>query len=237
MADDTSPPDILESVRSSPVIRKPDQENLSEHSVSASPSPKRVPTKERRGSQGTQHKDSGSGPAGGAEGHQKRGGGGGSTAATKKEGKRVSSSAVPEGSAVVDGGAGASGPQKKKTKPKYSVRKRAPPKELIDIKENDVFVSEKSHFVGQLSRCKKLFDKGNREIFLHGLGKAIPRAINIAFELKNFYHNSVDYTVNTSTVEVYDDIICVDDPEQQPVQRSRNVSSVDIRIYRCVNIP
>jgi len=244
MADDTSP-DVLESAipsSSPPVIRKPEQEknNLSDvpvRTVTVSSSPRRVQNKERRGSHSSQYKDKSSGTAGGGgEGHQKRGRG--STAATtEKEGKRVASTSTPEGSAVVDGGAGASDQQKKKSKHKYSVKKRAPPKEDIEIKQNDVFVSEKSHFVAQLSRCKKLFDKGNREIFLHGLGKAIPRAINIAFELKNFYHNSVDYTVNTSTVEVYDDIICVDDPEQPPVQRSRNVSSVDIRIFRCVNIP
>ncbi|ODN01260.1 Ribonuclease P protein subunit p20 [Orchesella cincta] len=226
MADDKSPPEVLEGARTaSPIIKKQEYDNISETNTSTASSPRRVQNRERRGGQ---HKDRSSGT--GVEGHQKRGGGGGST---EKEGKRVapSSASVAEHQQLMG------------LEPVVNRRKRvdtntqAPPKELIDIKQNDVFVSEKSHFVGQLSKCKKLFDKGHSEIFLHGLGKAIPRAINIAFELKKFYHNSVDYTVNTSTVEVYDDIICVDDTEQPPVQRSRNVSSVNIRIYRSVRIP
>lgn len=44
------------------------------------------------------------------------------------------------------------------------------------------------------------------EIFIHGLGASITRAINLALQIQQAAYNSVSLSVNTSTVELIDDL-------------------------------
>lgn len=54
----------------------------------------------------------------------------------------------------------------------------------------------------QLKKCEKLFNIGISEIIIHGLGAAIKRACNLALQLKEIHHNSLDLDIKTSTEEL-----------------------------------
>ncbi len=80
-------------------------------------------------------------------------------------------------------------------------------------------------------RCQKLLDNGYDEIFVHGLGMAINRAINMGLQLKRRALGSIDLEVNTSTVEVTDDLYpLLDDGDART--RRRFVSALHIRLFR-----
>jgi hypothetical protein len=70
----------------------------------------------------------------------------------------------------------------------YTLRKRLPHR--LPRRPNDIYVNMKTDFKAQLARCQKLLDGGARgqnactEIYIHGLGLAINRAINIALQLQ-----------------------------------------------------
>lgn len=55
---------------------------------------------------------------------------------------------------------------------------------------------------GQLSRCEKLLNDGESEIVIHGLGAAVPRAVNLALHLKSKHLGTIEVAVNTSTVDI-----------------------------------
>lgn len=43
---------------------------------------------------------------------------------------------------------------------------------------------------------------GESEIVIHGLGAAVPRAVNLALHLKTKHLGTVEVAVNTSTVDI-----------------------------------
>ncbi|GFN85610.1 ribonuclease p protein subunit p20 [Plakobranchus ocellatus] len=110
----------------------------------------------------------------------------------------------------------------------YSLRKRLPPR--LPLRANDVYVSERTHFKAQESKCQRLLDSGN-EVIIHGLGKAVNRAINLALQLQAKGTGTVQLAVQTSSVELTDDLIPeTDDGEART--SSRNNSAVHIRVFR-----
>lgn len=111
----------------------------------------------------------------------------------------------------------------------YTLRKRLPPK--LPKRKIDVYVTRKTNFKAQLDRSKKLLDQGENEIFIHGLGAAISRAINLSLKLKAMYLDTVDISTNTSTVEVVDDYEPTTD-DGELVSLTRNTSAVHIRVFR-----
>ena len=92
------------------------------------------------------------------------------------------------------------------------VRRKRPPKRLSQ-RPNDIYVNRKSDFSSQLARSHKLLDQGysfiqsfilyllaplcNRaqELFIHGLGAAIHRAINLALQLKETSSHSLEVSI------------------------------------------
>lgn len=111
----------------------------------------------------------------------------------------------------------------------YTLRKRLPPR--LPKRKNDVYVSRKTDFKQQFARCQKLFDSGWNEVYVHGLGAAINRAINLGLQLKNKGMGTLDLAVHTSTVELTDDFE-PDTDELEPESRSRNNSTVHIKVFR-----
>ncbi|CAF1247766.1 unnamed protein product, partial [Rotaria sordida] len=69
----------------------------------------------------------------------------------------------------------------------YTIFKRLNNKQFSK-RPNDIYVTRKTNFKAQLERCMKLISSnGNyREIFIHGMGSALQRTINLAlqFQLK-----------------------------------------------------
>lgn len=55
---------------------------------------------------------------------------------------------------------------------------------------------------GQLYKCEKLFDKGASELIIHGLGAAVFKAVNLALQLKEIHHGTLDLDIKTSTVSL-----------------------------------
>ncbi|XP_067006567.1 ribonuclease P protein subunit p20 isoform X1 [Anabrus simplex] len=119
--------------------------------------------------------------------------------------------------------------EKLKNKGEHVMRKRAPHK--LPRRHNDVYVTRKSSYQSQLSRCEKLLDSGEPEIFIHGLGAAVSSGILLALELKNKYFETIEVSVKTSTVDLVDDLEPVTDQADYETQTRQN-SSVHIRVYR-----
>ena len=110
----------------------------------------------------------------------------------------------------------------------YQLKKRLPAK--LPRRKNDVYVSRKTNLHAQLGRCQKLLETGN-EVFIHGLGTAINRAINLALQLKEQGLGTVEVSTHTSSVELVDDFEPETD-ELEPETRTRQNSAVHIRVYR-----
>ncbi|XP_037669846.1 ribonuclease P protein subunit p20 isoform X1 [Choloepus didactylus] len=117
----------------------------------------------------------------------------------------------------------------------YTLRKRLPHR--LPRRPNDIYVNMKTDFKAQLARCQKLLDGGARgqnacsEIYIHGLGLAINRAINIALQLQAGSFGALQVAANTSTVELVDEL----EPEtdaREPLTRTRNNSAIHIRVFR-----
>jgi len=81
-------------------------------------------------------------------------------------------------------------------------------------------------------RCKKLLESGHSEIYIHGLGVAIDRAINIALQLKVVGAGSLEVSSNTATVELVDDLEPIDRKDLESETQSRNTSAIHIKVYR-----
>ncbi|XP_033735216.1 ribonuclease P protein subunit p20-like [Pecten maximus] len=113
-------------------------------------------------------------------------------------------------------------------KEEFNLRKRLPRK--LPKRKNDVYVSRKTNFKGQLERCKKILDMEN-EVFIHGLGAAITRASNLALTLESSGRGTVATAVHTSTVELVDDLE-PDKEDHEPETFSRNNSAIHIKVYK-----
>jgi ribonuclease P/MRP protein subunit RPP20 len=110
----------------------------------------------------------------------------------------------------------------------FSLRKRLPRK--LPKRKNDVYVSRRTNFKQQLERCEKLLNNGS-EVYIHGLGAAINRAVNLALELKNSSVGNVETETHTSTVELVDDLEPETD-EHEPETLMRNNSAVHIKVFK-----
>ncbi|KAL8614705.1 hypothetical protein ACOMHN_057375 [Nucella lapillus] len=113
-------------------------------------------------------------------------------------------------------------------KEEYLLKKRLPAR--LPRRRNDVYVSRKTNFASQLQRSEKIINT-EEEVFIHGLGSAVNRAINLALQLKERGLGTLEVDVKTSTVELIDDL----EPETDDLEhdtRTRQNSAVHIRVFR-----
>ena len=69
----------------------------------------------------------------------------------------------------------------------YMLRKRLP--ERLPKRANDVYINMMTNFSVQMKRCQQILDNSELSgdgLVIHGLGKAVNRAINMALQLKVF---------------------------------------------------
>ena len=100
-------------------------------------------------------------------------------------------------------------------------------------RKNDVYITRKTDFKAQLARCENLLFSNYNEIFIHGLGAAISRSINIALQLKLRSFGSLDVSCQTDTVHLTDDLVCDEERSGgQPRTQTRLNSAVHIRVFR-----
>lgn len=114
-------------------------------------------------------------------------------------------------------------------KEEYILRKRLPRR--LPKRKNDIYVTRKTNFTAQLQRCQRLLDSGSNEVYIHGLGAAINRALNLALQLKERGLGTIEIAVNTSSVELVDDLEPVDSDQEQKTHTRVN-SAVHIKVYR-----
>ncbi|CAL1262777.1 unnamed protein product [Larinioides sclopetarius] len=84
----------------------------------------------------------------------------------------------------------------------YRIERRPTPR--LPKRKNDVYVNQKTPFIGQFNKCKSLLNS-EKEIIIHGLGAAVNTAVNLALQLKSFYSDAVALEATTSTVDLIDD--------------------------------
>ena len=111
----------------------------------------------------------------------------------------------------------------------YTLRKRLPRR--LPKRKNDIYVSNKTDFKAQLARCHKMLDTGVNEIYIHGLGAAVNRAVNLALQLQKCNIDTLQLSVNTSTVELTDDLEPKGDDADSET-RDRNNSAIHIKLSR-----
>lgn len=116
----------------------------------------------------------------------------------------------------------------KKTNNHYQKRKPPPnPRK----RQNDIYITTKSNFKAQQKHCKDLLNAGIKEIYLHCLGNAIIRGLNLALNLVDNSNDSLTYDINTSTIQLIDEYHPLCDDEDISIQR-RNNSAIHIKIAR-----
>uniref|UniRef100_A0A2K6FFQ6 Ribonuclease P protein subunit p20 n=1 Tax=Propithecus coquereli TaxID=379532 RepID=A0A2K6FFQ6_PROCO len=113
------------------------------------------------------------------------------------------------------------------------LRKRLPHR--LPRRPNNICVNMKTDFKDQQARYQKLLDKARgqnacTEIYIHGLGLAINRAINIALQLQAGSFGSLQVAANTSTVEL--DELEPETDTREPLTRICNNSAIHIRVFR-----
>ena len=111
------------------------------------------------------------------------------------------------------------------------VRQRRSPQKQTPKQKNDIYVNKQSDFKYQLERAQKLLDCGYNEIFIHGLGAAINRAVNLALQLKERGHGSIEISAQTSSTQVVEDFRSLDE-EQESYSETRTKSSIKIKVYK-----
>lgn len=84
---------------------------------------------------------------------------------------------------------------------------------------------------GKLRQCEKLLRLEHTEIYLHSIGKAIPRAISLALQIQANNPDLYGIEANTGTVDLVDDLHPLTEDADFDVNQRRN-SSIHIRVYR-----
>ncbi|XP_015668628.1 ribonuclease P protein subunit p20 [Crotalus tigris] len=117
------------------------------------------------------------------------------------------------------------------SEPERALRRRLPRR--LPRRRGDVYVNMRTDFRAQLGRCQKLLAPGGgcAELCIHGLGLAIPRAINIALQLEAAGGGALRLAANTSTVQLADGAEPEGDREE-PLTRARHNSAIHIRVLR-----
>ncbi|XP_054168162.1 ribonuclease P protein subunit p20-like [Oppia nitens] len=115
-------------------------------------------------------------------------------------------------------------------KEEYVLRKRLAthlPKQL-----NHFNVNMKTNFGVQLKRCQQTLDTNCDHIVIHGLAKAVNRAINMALQLQQSNHLEISCT--TSSVDMMDDFEPIGHNRDinESFTQKRTVSAIHIKLYR-----
>ncbi|XP_005175252.1 ribonuclease P protein subunit p20 [Musca domestica] len=111
----------------------------------------------------------------------------------------------------------------------FRQKKKNPPKPRK--RQNDIYITTKSNFKAQQKYCKDLLDSGLKEVYLHCLGNAINRGLNLALSLVQNSNDTLTYAINTSTIHLIDEFHPLCDDDDVSIQK-RNNSAVHIKIAR-----
>ena len=116
----------------------------------------------------------------------------------------------------------------------YELVKRRPPKNSRS--KNDVYISQRSSFKAQLQKVKKLFESGQTEVVLHGLGAAIERVVSLALKLEEEAQPLLKLAVTHDSMQVVDELKCVSEAGSSKTQ-CRKTPVIHIKIFKTDSIP
>ena len=108
----------------------------------------------------------------------------------------------------------------------YAIFKRLNNKQFSK-RPNDIYVTRQTNFKAQLERCMKLISSsGNyREIFIHGMGSALQRTINLALQFQ--IKTNCQLHTSIASVEATDHLMPLLD-DREPMSDTRWVSTIHI---------
>jgi len=99
-------------------------------------------------------------------------------------------------------------------------------------KSNEIYMTREKRFSIYLKRAVKLFNGGERKLFIYGMGASIEKAVKLALKLQQLFCG-ITFDIKTSTVKLIDDIIQED--EIEGTSESTNVrtnSSISIQVQK-----
>ncbi|KAI9229527.1 MAG: hypothetical protein DHS80DRAFT_29756 [Piptocephalis tieghemiana] len=111
-----------------------------------------------------------------------------------------------------------------------SIRKRRPVRP--HTRPDDMYITTRSSLAGQVSQAKNMLCREKYDqVRIHGLGKAVERAVEVALALEQAMERRVTMVVETKSVQLMDDLI-PDDEDEEMGRQSRINSAILITVKR-----
>lgn len=106
------------------------------------------------------------------------------------------------------------------------------------LNSNEVVVNRKSNFKSHLIKCQNILDSTNfNEVVIKAMGKATPRAANLAVQLNANNHNTFQLQVKTYNVEIIEDQSRLGKPILGGDKDGFDPDSIDISVEKITDIP
>ncbi|ETN71599.1 hypothetical protein RB195_001411 [Necator americanus] len=114
----------------------------------------------------------------------------------------------------------------------YEIKRRNPqkPSGVRNCPEH-FYVTKKTSIPITMKRVEEMLNNKGNEIYIHGLGASLNRAMVLAIEVQKIYTDAVSLNVTTSTVNVTDDLFPLSDEYEMGI-RNRPLSAVLIHVCR-----
>ncbi|KAL3070649.1 hypothetical protein niasHT_032439 [Heterodera trifolii] len=117
----------------------------------------------------------------------------------------------------------------------WKICRQIPPR--FRPEKNDVYITKKTKVAAQFFRCKKLLDTKFDEVRIHALGHAIGRALSLALSLRDAMAGSVKLDVQTSTVQVSDEVQSLSDCDLADVRLRMRLPRCRIDVFDKAQAP
>ncbi|CAI5447805.1 unnamed protein product [Caenorhabditis angaria] len=98
---------------------------------------------------------------------------------------------------------------------------------------NHIYITRKTNIEQQSKKAAEMLNNSFDEIFIHGMGASLNKAMVFALEVERKFAGSVKSDVLTSTVQVTDEIFSFSDEHENNL-RNRPISAVHIHLYRVI---
>uniref|UniRef100_A0A1I7TE44 Ribonuclease P protein subunit p20 n=1 Tax=Caenorhabditis tropicalis TaxID=1561998 RepID=A0A1I7TE44_9PELO len=123
-------------------------------------------------------------------------------------------------------------PSKRFDEKTNEIKRRPPVKPSTD--PNHIYITRKTNIESQVKSAETVLNNSFDEVFIHGLGASINKALVFALELERRFGGSVQSDIQTSTVQCTDDIVSLGELEQTET-RHRYISAVHVHLYRAAS--
>lgn len=121
-------------------------------------------------------------------------------------------------------------PSSKRFDEKTNEMRRRPPVKPSS-NPNHIYITRKTNVESQSKSTEEMLNNAFDEVFIHGMGASINKALVFAMEVERRFGGSVKSDIQTSTVQCTDDIVSLLDLDQSET-RHRSVSAVHVHLYR-----